>query len=163
MRITYILAAAALALGACSKPAPDDKTPAAGSPSWVTQNSIAPDWIPVAQGADGTIVSYDPRSITRDAAAGTADIWVQYKHKYGMFYHSEDDKTKRELEYYVERVLYRFRCAPGDVATVERRLMDQGDVVAETFRTPPAAESDWKPVAPNGPTAVVIGPACRST
>jgi len=163
MRIIFVLAAAALALTGCDKKADDAKTQAVGAPSWVTSNSIAPDWIPIAQGAEGTIVSYDPRSITRDDAAGTADIWVQYKHKYAMFYHSEDDKTKRELEYYVERVLYRFRCATGVVATAERRLMDQGDVAAETFKTPPAAETDWKPVAPNGPTALVVGPACRST
>ena len=163
MRTALVLGAIALALVACGKPPEQKPMAESTSPTWLQQNSVVGGWITVAQGRDGTIVSYDPKSITRDPEAGTADVWVQVQHKAPVIYQSETATTKRELQYTLERVQFRFRCGAGQVANVERRLMTDATTVAETISTPPKTDADWRPVAPTGMAAIVEGPACRST
>jgi hypothetical protein len=163
MRTALALAALAFVLAACGKPAEQAPMAASTNPSWLEKNSVVTGWVTVAQGADGTIVSYDPKSITRDPGAGTADVWVQLQHKAPMVYQSETETTKRELTYTLERVQFRFRCGANQVANIERRLMKDPATVAETIATPPKSDADWRLVAPTGMAAIVEGPACRST
>jgi hypothetical protein len=172
MRIARIMAAGALvaglALAACgpaekTAAGPTPATAPTADPNWLEKNSVVSGWVTIAQGLDGSKVTYDPTSITRDPAAGTADVWVQVAYKNPQHYRSEDASAVRDLQYSLERVQFRFRCEARQVTNVERQLMKDATTAAETFQTPPKSEADWRPIDPKGMAAKLEGPACRST
>lgn len=163
MRVAMLFVAAALALAACGKPAAEAPMANTNDPTWLEKNAVLPGWITIAQGSDGSQVTYDPKSITRDQAAGTADVWVQVRHKYPLTYKWEDGAAAHELTYVVQRRLFRFRCEARQVANVETRYMRDENVAAQTFETPPKTEADWRTIDPTGIAAKLEGPACRST
>ncbi len=154
---------AALALVSACGPAPEDPGASASAPAWFKERAATlPDWVEIARTRDGGEVFFNPKTITRDAGAASADIWVQIRHGAPQTYVSEDTTTRSETSYTVERFQYRFRCAQGTFALVERQIMSSGEGVAERFATPPAAETDWRPIAAGGPAALVQPTACRA-
>jgi hypothetical protein len=146
-----LLAAAltAFALSACGQP--QSGAPAApAEPGSVTIGSAQnlPDWLLVARQRDCRAenpvedrercvgeIHFNQRTITRDTAAGTADIWVQARHAQPQLYAMESATTETTIRYTVERVHYRFTCPAVDsgqvpqFVVVERQIMGQNDAV----------------------------------
>jgi len=139
-----LAALAALVLAACGEPqqgAPS--TPA--EPGSVTLGSTQnlPDWLLVARQRDcrGETpaedrdqcigeVHFNQRTITRDAAAGTADIWIQVRHAQPQLYGLETATTETSIRFEVERLHYRFNCESGEFVVVERLIMGPNETVA---------------------------------
>jgi hypothetical protein len=147
-----ILAAAALAftLSACGQPQSADGSAAPAEPGSVTLGSTRnlPDWLLVARQRDCRAetpaedleqcigeIHFNQRTITRDTAAGTADIWVQASHGQPQLYSMESATTETTIRYTVERVHYRFTCPAPDsgqvpqFVVIERQIMGQNDAV----------------------------------
>lgn len=141
-------ALAALTLSACGQPQ-QDGAPAAPSDGQVSLGSAQslPDWLLVARQRDcrGETpaedrecigeVHFNQRTITRDTAAGTADIWIQVRHAQPQLFEMESATTETTIRFTNERLHYRFTCPPADgeavpqFIVVERQIMGEGEVV----------------------------------
>ena len=146
---TLACALAALTFTACGQ-TQQDGAPAAPSDGGVSLGSAQnlPDWLLVARQRDcrGETpaddqqncigeVHFNQRTITRDAAAGTADIWIQVRHAQPQLFAMESATTETTIRFTMERLHYRFTCPPaeGDVVpqfiVVERQIMGTGEAV----------------------------------
>lgn len=142
-------ACAAFALAACGQQQQSGAPAAPAEPGSVTLGSTQnlPDWLLVARQRDcrGETpaedrecigeVHFNQRTITRDAANGTADIWVQARHAQPQLYAMESATTETTIRFTVERIHYRFTCPDPDSAetpqfvVIERQIMGQNDAV----------------------------------
>jgi hypothetical protein len=150
---TLACALAALTLSACGQPQ-QDGAPAAPSDGSVTLGSAQslPDWLLVARQRDcrGETpaeerecigeVHFNQRTITRNTADGTADIWIQVRHAQPQLFEMESATTETLIRFTNERLHYRFQCretdangAPlenfGHFIVVERQIMGEAEVV----------------------------------
>lgn len=163
-------AIAALTLAACDRqstapsaagPAPAQQAsgPPASAPVWVrNQWRTLPEWTTVANVSGGGIVMFNPRSITRDAKTGTADVMVQVVFKEPRKLTTEDAKTVTESYYHKERALYRFHCESRLFIVAGRELLGDKDVVLMAVNDP----VQWRGVDTSGPAIVLEGPTCKS-
>lgn len=139
MRFVFA-ALAALTLAACgqAEKAADGPPAAEGSVQLGSTQNL-PDWLLVARQA-GTCapedapcrpgdIHFNQRTITRDAAAGTADIWIQVRYGQQQLYEADTETTERVIRFELERVHYRFKCAEEQFTIVERQIMGAGEVV----------------------------------
>lgn len=175
----FAAAITALALSACGQP---QQQSTAGAPANNNAGSVTlgsaqslPDWLLVARQRDcrGETpaedrecigeVHFNQRTITRDAANGTADIWIQVRHAQPQLFAMETATTETEIRFTVERLHYRFTCpAAAEEAqfiVVERQIMGNGEVVV--------ARDEPRPIyrAPvRGSVTGIIQPiACRGS
>lgn len=176
-----LLACAALAflLSACGPQQPAADGAAAPEPGSVALGSTQnlPDWLLVARQRDCAAdappedrcplgeVHFNQRTITRDAANGTADIWIQVRHGQPQLFAMESATTETTIRYELERLHYRFKCEAanpdevGQFIVVERQIMGAGEAVVardeprQIYRSPV-----------RGSVTGVIQPiACRGT
>jgi hypothetical protein len=156
---------ATLALAACDSADKPGKTETgtATVPGYIASRSnILPDWLQIARTPQAGFVQYNARTIYRDAAAGTTDVWVQLIHRDLQTYEAEDEAVKRLIAYNKERYLYRFRCAAQTFAIVEHQILGEGDVAIETVKTPPRSDSDFRAIGEGGVAQVLYPPACKA-
>lgn len=152
---TIAAALAALTLAACGQPQQQGEAAAPADSGSVTLGSAQslPDWLLVARQRDcrGETpaedreqcigeVHFNQRTITRDAAAGTADIWIQVRHAQPQLFAMESATTETSIRFTNERLHYRFKCRETDAAgqpaadygqfvVVERQIMGAGETV----------------------------------
>lgn len=141
-----VLACAALAfvLSACGQQQPaSNGSGAAPEPGSVTLGSTRnlPDWLLVARQRDCARdapaeeqcplgeVHFNQRTITRDAANNTADIWIQVSHGQPQLFAMESATTETTIRFELERLHYRFNCETGQFIVVERQILGAGDAV----------------------------------
>ncbi len=175
MRILFASLCAAAALAACepqqagAPSAPSDAGapsaaaggPPADAPAWVRdQWATLPDWTRAANDAGGGVIMFAPKSIRRNADAGTADIQIQVVFKEPRAYKTEDKATTTETFYFKELATYRFQCAQRTFTIADRQLIGTGDKVIATLA--PAEPATWNPIDSSGAARVFEGPACKS-
>jgi hypothetical protein len=146
---TLACALAALTLSACGQPqqAGEPASPSDGEISLGSARSL-PDWLLVARQRDcrgetpvddrencvGEVL-FNQRTITRNAAEGTADIWIQVRHAQPQLWETESATTETAIRFTIERLHYRFTCPPADseqvpqFIVVERQIMGAGEAV----------------------------------
>jgi hypothetical protein len=151
MKQLLACAALALTLAACGQPQQASAPSASTDPGSVVLGSAQslPDWLLVARQRDcrGETpaedrecigeVHFNQRTITRDAAAGTADIWIQVRHAQAQLFQMESATTETTIRFEVERLHYRFKCdfigrpadEVGQFIVVERQIMGSGETV----------------------------------
>jgi hypothetical protein len=176
---TLACALVALTLTACGQQQGTTGAPADNG-GGVTLGSAQnlPDWLLVARQRDcrGETpvddrencigeVHFNQRTITRDAAAGTADIWIQVRHAQPQLFAMESATTETTIRFTMERLHYRFTCPPaeGDVVpqfiVVERQIMGTGEsVVARDEPTP-----IYRAPIRGSVTGIIQPIACRGT
>ena len=174
MRLHAVLLISALAVSACGKPAASGATsssqvaaaaggPPAAAPAWVRdQWGALPDWNLVANDADGGKISFQPRSIRRDGAAGTADVLVQVLHVDPVPYKSETATTVETEWYYKERATYRFNCGARTYVVLARDYMGVGEKVIGSDHNDPKSAADWRPIDASGLAGILEGPVCKA-
>lgn len=176
-----ILAAAiaALALSACGQQQPASPGAPAHNSGQVTLGSAQslPDWLLVARQRDCRgenpvedreqcigEVHFNQRTITRDAANGTADIWIQVRHAQPQLFAMESATTETSIRFTMERLHYRFTCpATQDVEpqfiVVERQIMGAGETVVARDEPRPIYRAPQR-----GSVTSIIQPiACRGS
>lgn len=141
---TLVAALAALALTACGQPQQTGSSapPAEGGGVILGSAQNLPDWLLVARQRDcrGETpaedleqcigeVHFNQRTITRDAAAGTADIWIQVRHAQPQLFETESATTETTIRYEFERLHYRFNCETTQFVVVERQIMGARETV----------------------------------
>jgi hypothetical protein len=163
----YAFAALALiSLAACDV-APPGKgaAPAPGQSGSVALGSTQnmPDWLLIAHQRDCEIqncigeVYFNQRSITRDNANGTADIWTQTHHAIEQDYVVNEARQVTTIHFTLERQHYRFKCAAQQFTVVERQILGPNDTVVahdaypEIYRNP----------APDSLVPLIFPIACR--
>jgi hypothetical protein len=162
------LAALAM-LAACGQPADPDQPPEDPGAVVLGSARTLPDWLFVARQRDCARdaapaercplgeVHFNQRTISRDAAAGTADIWIQVRHGRPQLFAYETDTTTAEVRFEVERLHYRFNCQTEEFIVVERQIMGPGeDVVA---RDEPRAI--FRAPVQGSVTGIIMPIACR--
>lgn len=138
-------AAAVFALAACGEqqPASNNGGAPARDPGSVVLGSTQnlPDWLLVARQRDCARdapaaeqcplgeVHFNQRTITRDPANGTADIWIQVSHGQPQLFAMESATTETTIRFELERLHYRFNCESGQFIVVERQIMGAGEAV----------------------------------
>ncbi len=155
MTLKQLLAAAALlALAACGQqqqaatgvPAAQD----GNSPVQLSNSRSLPDWLLIARQRDCDPgescergqVYYNQRTVTRNAADGTADIWIQVRHGSAQLYQADTETLERTIRYDTERLHYRFNCQAEQFVVVERQIMGSNETVvardepAQVYRAP---------------------------
>jgi hypothetical protein len=135
-----LAAIAVLTLAACGQQEKAaDAAPAPEGSVQLGSTQNLPDWLLVAR-QSGTCsqdeapcrsgdIHFNQRTITRDSAAGTADIWIQVHYGQQQLYETETETTERVIRFELERVHYRFKCAEEQFTIVERQIMGAGEVV----------------------------------
>lgn len=128
-----------------------------------------PDWLLVARQRDCPRdapnpcprgeVHFNQRTITRNAAEGTADIWVQVRHGVPQLYAFETETTTTTVRYEVQRLHYRFNCRTSQFYVVERQIMGSGETVVARDQ-PPAI---YRAPVRGSATAIVMPIACRGS
>jgi hypothetical protein len=145
MKLTTLACAAlALTLAACGQPQQGSTPSASTDPGAIVLGSAQnlPDWLLVARQRDCRAetpaedleqcigeVHFNQRTITRDAAAGTADIWIQVRHAQPQLFQMESATTETTIRFENERLHYRFNCATTQFIVVERQIMGTGETV----------------------------------
>lgn len=139
-----LFCAAALFLAACGQQQPASTSggqpPEPGSIALGSTQNL-PDWLLVARQrscpADAPPedrcplgeVHFNQRTITRDAANGTADIWIQVRHGQPQLFEMESATTETTIRFELERLHYRFNCESGQFIVVERQILGASDSV----------------------------------
>jgi hypothetical protein len=167
MRILAALVAL-FTLAACGEPAapgaPDPATE--GNSSVILSNSRSlPDWLLIArqrscdpgENCPRGEVHYNQRTVTRNAADNTADIWIQVRHGSNQLYQLESETTETTIRYELERLHYRFNCETAEFIVVERQIMGANETVIATD-TPRAI---YRAPARGSATAIIQPIACR--
>ncbi len=171
MTARYLIAAAALiALSACGQqqeastgaPAPSQD---GSSPVQLSNSRSLPDWLLIARQRDCAPgencergqVYYNQRTVTRNAAEGTADIWIQVRHGVPQLYQTDTETMERTIRFDTERLHYRFNCESQQFMVVERQIMGSNETViardepAQVYRAPVSGSV----------TAIILPIACR--
>lgn len=175
---TLACALAALTLSACGQPQ-QAGAPAAPSEGGVTLGSAQslPDWLLVARQRDcrGETpaedrecigeVHFNQRTITRNAADNTADIWIQVRHAQPQVWETESATTETLIRFTMERLHYRFTCPPAEgeqvpqFIVVERQIMGNGETVVARDEPEPIYRAPVR-----GSVTGIIQPiACRGS
>jgi hypothetical protein len=132
-------------------------------PSAPAKPSPFPPWLTIALQAGGGMVQYHPASIQRDAKTGIADVWIQVTYGSPQKYQTEDKIAVQTITYQRERYLYRFDCNATRYAVMDRRIMGDGEVIAEDIPTvTKAGEIPWAEVRAGGVANLAQGPACKA-
>lgn len=165
-----VCAAAALALSACGQQQDSGHSGAAApEPGSVTLGSTRnlPDWLLVARqrdcGRDAEEqcplgeVHFNQRTITRDPANNTADIWIQVRHGQPQLFEMESATTETTIRFEFERLHYRFNCESGQFVVVERQILGAGDAVVA--RDEP--RQIWRDPVRGSVTGIIQPIACR--
>lgn len=150
----FIAAATLLALAACGQQQEAATgAPAAeggSSPVQLSNSRSLPDWLLIARQRDCDPgescergqVYYNQRTVTRNAADGTADIWIQVRHGSGQLYQADTETMERTIRFDTERLHYRFNCQSEQFVVVERQIMGANETVvardepAQVYRAP---------------------------
>jgi hypothetical protein len=120
-------------------------------------------WFLVANQRDNR-VDWDPKAMTCDHAAGTADITIQITHR-----ESQRDTTQidtgpsiitQETGFTRERIDYRFDCKTRQIAALERRLMGDGEVALRVIDLKANGQPQFKPYGEGGIGVALDGPVC---
>jgi hypothetical protein len=135
-------ALATLTLTACGQPQEQDTAPAEPGSVALGSTQSLPDWLLVARQRDcrGETpsedlencigeVHFNQRTITRDAEAGTADIWIQVRHAQPQLFAMESATTETSVRFELERLHYRFNCETTEFIVVERLIMGPSESV----------------------------------
>lgn len=166
---TLTVVVLALALAACGEPAPNADAPAAsanGNASVILSNSrTLPDWLLIArqrscdpgEQCPRGEVHYNQRTVTRNAADNTADIWIQVRHGSAQLYQLESETTETTIRYELERLHYRFKCDTGEFIVVERQIIGANETVIATD-TP---QSIYRAPVRGSATGIIQPIACR--
>lgn len=101
----------------------------------------------------GERVDWDPKGMTCDQPAGTADVLVQITHREAQRDTSEI-KTERstivqDVVYNRERYKYRFDCKNRQIAALERIIMGDGEAVLRSTALN-SGQADFKPYGEGG-------------
>jgi hypothetical protein len=174
MRI--VVAALLLALAACGQaqaPAPPDgaAAPEGEGPVILDTTRSMPDWLLVARQRDCPRdappedqcplgeVHFNQRTITRDAANGTADIWIQVSHGQPQLFEMESTTTETTIRFELERLHYRFNCATSEFIVVERQILGPNEAVVA--RDEP--RQIYRAPVRGSVTGIIMPIACRAT
>jgi hypothetical protein len=160
------------ALAACGPKAPAPAGSAASAPTAAAdgKNNPAPPrkdtpfpgWLTLANQAGGGIVQYQPESIKRDMATGIADVWLQIFYTEPHTFVADLKDVTQTITYVRERYLYRFDCKLARYHIMERRIMREGELVAETVPMPQRNPDDFTEIGEGGVAVVAYGPACKA-
>jgi hypothetical protein len=166
---TIVALALVGALAACgpkgSAPAagPGAPAPAAGNdPAPPQSGAVFPGWLTIANQAGGGIIQYQPESIKRDATTGISDTWIQVIYTEPHTFVADLKDVTQTIQYVRERYLYRFDCKLARYHITERRIMREGELVAETVPMPMRNDDDWVEVGNGGVAQIAYGPACKA-
>lgn len=164
----FVAAAALAACGPKAEPPPEAAiaTPAAqdsgvNRPAPPRTDTKFPGWLTIANQRGGGIVQYQPESIKREAN-GTAEIWVQILYTEPHTFVTDLKDVTQTIQYFRERFLYRFDCKLSRFHVMERNIMREAELVAETIPMPQRDENDWQSVGNGGVATVAYGPACKA-
>lgn len=157
-------------LAACG---PAQTTKAGAAPTGETDEVILgstrnmPDWLLVAYQRDCPRdaptrcprgeVHFNQRTISRNTAEGTADIWVQVRHGLPQMHTIESETETTTIRYEVQRVHYRFNCGSNQFFVVERQIMGAGETVVA--RDSP--RQIYRDPVRGSVTAIIMPIACR--
>lgn len=147
----------------------------AGAPAGETDAVILgttrnmPDWLLVARQRDCPRdsptrcprgeVHFNQRTISRNTAEGTADIWVQVRHGLTQVHSFETATETTTIRYDVQRVHYRFNCTTSQFYVVERQIMGAGETVVARDTPRPIYRAPVR----GSVTAIVMPIACRGS
>jgi hypothetical protein len=162
----FALAGALVACGPKAAETASSTPPAAAggtnNPAPPQANNVFPGWLTLANQAGGGIVQYQPESIKRDAATGIADVWVQLIYTEEHTFVADLKDVTQTTKYIRERYLYRFDCKLARFHIMERRIMRENELVAETIPMPMRDDNDYTDVSAGGVAQVAYGPACKA-
>lgn len=168
MRVVPVALALA-ALAACSQPAtnPANKdAPAAAAPAAPTDPNqetlgeryidLLPQWVPIANTADGGRISYDLKGL-KTPSAGVVDILLQVTHGAPQQATIDEPTVVRKVSYSQELARLRYRCATREFAIIGREIQDESGKTVLKEDTPTAS---FAPIDGNGMATVAFNPAC---
>jgi hypothetical protein len=160
--------AALLFLSGCGEPAAPGAAPTSGGgPVVLATTRNMPDWLLVARQRDcepgGDCargeVHFNQRTISRNAADNTADIWVQVRHGTTQLFNTETETTETTVRFTLERLHYRFKCDTGEFIVVERQIMGANETVVARDEPHPIYRAPRRGSA----TGVLLPIACRGS
>lgn len=168
LRTAPLAVALAVALAACSQPAPGGaaKAPTAASDAAAknpNQESLGeryidllPQWVPIANTADGGSVAYDLKGLKKPVG-GIVDLQLQVTHGTDQEASVDEKDVIRKITYRQEFVRLRFRCPTREFAIVGREVRDPAGKPLLREDSPTAA---FAPIRANGMATVAFNPAC---
>ena len=128
-----------VALAACGQSPPLRRRRAEPGSVALGSTQSLPDWLLVARQRDCPRdaaqqcplgeVHFNQRTISRDAANNTADIWMQVRHGQPQLFRIDSETTETSVRFEVERLHYRFKCDTGQFVVIERQIMGAGETV----------------------------------
>jgi hypothetical protein len=167
-------AAVALALAACgpkaaapgaASVAPSSTTLAGGpvEPTPPATKPVFPQWLEIARQAGGGAVQYHPASIQRDPKTKIADMWIQIIYSEPHTFVVNHPTAVEKITYQIERFLYRIDCEGARFAIMDRRIMGEGETVAQDIPTSTKpGETPWQDIEQGGVAEVAYDPACKA-
>lgn len=153
-------APAAQAPAAAPAPAPPAADAATKDPNAETLGEryidLLPQWVPIANTADGGKVAYDLKGLKKPTA-GVVDILLQVSHGKALETTIDEPTVVRKVSYRQELVQLRYRCATQEFAIIGREIQDDAGKTVLREETPTAA---FASISGNGLAKVAFNPAC---
>lgn len=176
MRRLYFVAAAAVALALTACGPKTDTTSTAGSaapsselaggpvePTPPAKKPVFPQWLEIARQAGGGAVQYHPASIQRDPKTKIADMWIQIIYSEPHTFVVDHPTAVEKISYVRERFLYRIDCENARFAIMDRRIMGEGEDVAQDIPTvTKPGQTPWQDIEQGGVAEVGYDPACKA-
>lgn len=120
-------------------------------------------WFLVANQRDNR-VDWDPKGMTCNHEAGTADIRVQITHRTTQRDTNQIDTgatiITQDTGFTRERIQYRFNCKTREIAALERDIMGDGEVVLRNEILLADGQPQFKPYGEGGIGVSLDGPVC---
>lgn len=158
--------ALAAALAACGRadgpeaPAQAPVVPASEQTLSERYVDLLPQWIPIANTADGGSIAYDLKGLQAAMAQGRNEVLVQVRHGAPTEWRLAEGSVERVISFQLEQVRMRFDCEKETFLVLERRVLNPDGTVMETIKTPEAELSKPQKISGNGLASVTRDPAC---